>query len=302
MAKVPPPDPEMRRKALNLAMADALAHGVTSVQDFSKWDDWLALEAMEKDNRLPIRIAEWIDFNLPLETLKLRRASHDPNDPLLHLTQLKAFMDGSLGSRTAALAEPYRDDPNNEGIPRYDQDKLNTMASERAAAGFQLGFHAIGDQANHIALNAFEAAEQAAVPASAPPPAAHPDAAFVTSADIAHITPRDFRFRIEHAQVLLPGDFDRFAKLGVIASMQPSHLLTDMAWAGDRLGPERSQYAYAWRSMLDHHITLAFGTDYPVESINPMRGLYAAITRKNEAGTQSFHPEQKLTIQEAIYA
>jgi predicted amidohydrolase YtcJ len=199
------------------------------------------------------------------------------------------------------LAEPYRDDPGNEGIPRYDQEKLNLMASERAAAGFQLGFHAIGDEANHIALNAFEAAEQVARPASLPPPPPDPDAA-ITLDSIPPIGPRDYRFRIEHAQVLLPGDFDRFAKLGVIASMQPSHLLTDMAWAGDRLGPERSKYAYAWRSMLDHHITLAFGTDYPVESINPMRGLYAALTRKNEVGTQTFHPEQKLTIGEAIYA
>jgi len=212
-------------------------------------------------------------------------------------------MDGSLGSRTAALAEPYRDDPNNQGIPRYDQEKLNIMASERAAAGFQLGFHAIGDEANHIALNAFEAAEQAAVPASAPPLPPNPDTSIVLSSrSAAEGSASAFRFRIEHAQVLLPGDFDRFAALGVIASMQPSHLLTDMAWAADRLGPERSKYAYAWRSMLDHHITLAFGTDYPVEGINPMRGLYAAITRKNEAGTATFHPEQKLTIQEAIYA
>ena len=110
------------------------------------------------------------------------------------------------------------------------------------------------------------------------------------------------RFHIEHAQVLLPADFDRFAKLGVIASMQPSHLLSDMNWAAARLGANRSAYAYAWRSMLDHHITLVFGTDYPVEPISPFRGLYAAVTRKNEAGTASFHVEQKLTIAEAIYA
>jgi predicted amidohydrolase YtcJ len=190
---------------------------------------------------------------------------------------LKAFMDGSLGSRTAALAEPYSDEPNNSGIPRYaDQLKLNDLATARAAANFQLGFHAIGDEANTLALNAFEAAEQ--------------------------VAPPNPRFRIEHSQVLLPADFDRFARLNVIASMQPSHLLTDMAWATDRLGPERAKYAYAWRSFLDHHVTLAFGTDYPVESINPFRGLYSAITRQNEAGTQTFHPEQKLKLAEAIYA
>ncbi len=112
----------------------------------------------------------------------------------------------------------------------------------------------------------------------------------------------DFRFRIEHAQVVSPGAFQRFHDLGVIASMQPVHLLTDMAWAGQRLGPERSKRAYAWRSFLDHGVPLAFGTDYPVESINPMRGLYAAITRQNEAGTQTFEPQEKITIDEAIYA
>jgi predicted amidohydrolase YtcJ len=302
VSKIPPPDPETRRKAIDLAIADCLAHGVTSVQNsFSAWDDWLALEAMEKDNRLNLRIAMWMDFNLPLATLKSRRASHDPNDPLLHLTQLKGFMDGSLGSRTASLAEPYADDESNSGIPRYQQARLNEMASSRAAAGFQLGFHAIGDEANHMALNAFEAAEQVALPANAPPPRPDADSGIVSQSAPA-FTAKDLRFRIEHAQVLLPEDFDRYQKLGVIASMQPSHLLSDINWAGARLGPERSKYAYAWRSMLDHHIPLAFGTDYPVEAISPFRGLYAAVTRKNEAGTLSFHPEQKLTIQEALYA
>ena len=301
LRRIPPMEPEMRRSALNIAIADALAHGVTSVQDYSTWDDFLALEAMEQDGRLNLRIAEWLDFGTPIETLKLRRASHPANDPILHITQLKGFMDGSLGSRTAALAAPYADDPNNSGIPRYQPDTLNTMAAERAAVGFQLGFHAIGDEANSLALDAFEAAEQVAVPATRPAPPANPDAEVVTTRP-APFSPKDLRFRIEHAQVLLPKDFDRFAKLGVIASMQPSHLLTDMNWAEARLGPERSKYAYAWRSMLDHHILLAFGTDYPVESISPFRGLYAAVTRKNEAGTMSFHPEQKLTIAEAIYA
>ena len=281
-AKVPPPSSDTRRKALDLAIADALAHGVTSVQDFSDWEDWLVLESMEHTGALNLRFAEWIDFNLPLPILKSRRASHPDDDPLLHLTQLKGFMDGSLGSRTAALAEPYSDDPQNSGIPRYPQDKLSQMSAERAAAGFQLGFHAIGDEANTLALNAFAAAEQVAVPPAS--------------------SPADLRFRIEHAQVLLPPDFDRFATLGIIASMQPSHLLTDMNWAEARLGPARSKYAYAWRSMLDHHIVLAFGTDYPVESINPFRGLYAAITRKNVAGTMTFHPEQRISLSEAIYA
>jgi hypothetical protein len=214
-------------------------------------------------------------------------------------------MDGSLGSRTAAMEEPYSDDPGNSGLPRYDQDKLSQMAAERAAAGFQLGFHAIGDRANSMALNAFGVADQVA---NYPPqPAEHgpthdPDAPIVTKPEPGTPPPAALRFRIEHAQVLLPSDFDRFEEEGVIASMQPSHLLTDMNWAADRLGPERAKYSYAWRSMLSHHIPLAFGTDYPVESINPFRGLYAAITRQNEAGTKTYEPQEKLTLNEAIYA
>jgi hypothetical protein len=302
VSKIPPPTLEQRRQALTVAIADVLANGVTSVQDNSQWEDFLALEELEHTGKLNLRIAEWLAFDTPLATLKERRASHPADDLLLHLTQLKGFMDGSLGSRTAALDEPYSDDPGNSGLARYQQDKLNQMAAERAAAGFQLGFHAIGDRANAMALNAFGVADQVA---NLPPqPTEHgPDANIVTKAESgAPPPPAALRFRIEHAQVLLPEDFDRFEKQGVIASMQPSHLLTDMKWATDRLGPERIKYAYAWKSFLDHHVVLAFGTDYPVELINPFRGLYSAITRQNEAGTQTFQPQEKLSLNEAIYA
>ena len=299
--KIPPPSLEERRQALNIAIDDALAHGVTSVQDNSDWEDFLVLEELEHSGKLHLRVAEWLAFDQPLPVLEQRRASHRADDPLLHLTMLKGFMDGSLGSRTAALEEPYSDDPNNSGLPRYEQSKLTQLASERAAAGFQLGFHAIGDRANDMALNAFGAADQVANPA--PQPADHgPNANILTTPQPGPPTPASLRFRVEHAQVLLPQDFDRFASEGVIASMQPSHLLTDMKWATDRLGPERVKYAYAWRSFLDHNVTLAFGTDYPVESINPFRGLYAAVTRQNEAGTMTFQPQEKITLNEAIYA
>jgi predicted amidohydrolase YtcJ len=298
--KIPPPSYDVRRKALELSIQDALSHGVTSIQDFSDWDDWLVLEGMEREGKLPLRISEWIAFQEPIGVLDSRRASHDPHDLRLHLGMLKAFMDGSLGSRTAALNDPYADEPQNEGIPRYDQTRLNAMATARAADGFQLGFHAIGDRANDMALNAFAAAEQVARPANVPA-AKNPDASIVT-APAKEFSAKDFRFRIEHAQVVSPGAFERFAELGVIASMQPSHLLTDMAWAGARLGPERVKRAYAWKSFLDHGVTLAFGTDYPVESISPFRGLYSAITRQNEAGTQVYEPQERLTIEQAIYA
>jgi predicted amidohydrolase YtcJ len=299
---VPPPTSELRRKALDMSIADALAHGVTSVQDFSDWEDFLVLEEMEHAGKLKLRISEWLAFATPLEVLKQRRASHPADDPLLHLGMLKAFMDGSLGSRTAALEDPYSDDPNNSGLLRFaDEKKLNDMASARAAAGFQLGFHAIGDRANEVALNAFQAAELVARAPGQPAAPADPDGAIVNQA-VATPEPSQLRFRIEHAQVVEAEDFDRFAKLGVIASMQPSHLLTDMNWAAARLGPDRAPLSYTWKSFLDHGVVLAFGTDYPVESINPFRGLYAAITRQNEAGTQTYQPQEKITLNEAIYA
>jgi hypothetical protein len=301
VAKIPPPTLEQRRQALTVAIADIIANGVTTVQDNSDWEDFLAMEELEHTNKLPLRIGEWMDFNQPVEVLKQRRASHSSDDLRLHLTQLKGFMDGSLGSRTAAMEAPYSDDPGNSGLPRYDQDKLNQMAAERAAAGFQLGFHAIGDRANNMALNAFGVADQVAnFPPSPLEPG--PDARMVIKPERGTPPPAALRFRVEHAQVLLPGDFERFQKEGVIASMQPSHLLTDMKWATDRLGPERIKYAYAWKSFLDHNVVLAFGTDYPVELINPFRGLYAAITRQNEAGTQTFEPQEKISLNEAIYA
>jgi predicted amidohydrolase YtcJ len=279
---IPPPTSEERRQALEIAIADANANGVTSVQDFSDWEDFLVLEDLERTGKLHLRVSEWLSFDLPVATLKKMQAAHSSSDPFLHTTMLKGFMDGSLGSRTAALNAPYSDDPGNSGIPRYDQKTLDQMATERAEAGFQLGFHAIGDRANDMALTAFERAQQA--------PHAH-----ITAADTS-------RYRIEHAQVVSPGDFDRFARLHVIASMQPSHLLTDMNWAEARLGPDRVKCSYAWRSFLDHNVVLAFGTDYPVESVNPFRGLYAAVTRQNEAGTKTYQPQEKIILNEAIYA
>jgi hypothetical protein len=271
---IPPPSPEERRKADELAIADALAHGVTSVQDFSDWQDFLVFEELEKEGKLNLRITEWLPFKDSLDELKRMRAHHDLNDPMLHTGMLKGFMDGSLGSRTAALKAPYADDPGNTGLPQYTQPQLNQMAVERARAGFQLGFHAIGDKAAAMALNAY----------------AQPG-----------ISTRA-RNRIEHAQVVDPADIPRFAKLGVIASMQPNHLLTDLNWAEARLGPRRAAYSYAWKAFLDAGVPLAFGTDYPVEPITPFRGLYAAVTRMSESGKKSYFPENKLTRGQALYA
>lgn len=271
---IPPPSHEERRKGDVLAINDALAHGVTSVQDFSAWDDFLTFEDMEKEGKLNLRITEWLPFNNSLKQLKEERSHHDLNDPLLHTGMLKGFMDGSLGSHTAAMKAPFADDAANTGLPQYTQPQLNAMALARAKAGFQLGFHAIGDKAAAMALEAY----------------AQPGVS------------KTARNRIEHAQVVDPADIQKFAKLGVIASMQPNHLLTDMNWAMDRLGPKRAAYSYAWKTFLDAGVPLAFGTDYPVEPITPFRGLYAAVTRMNEQGTKSYFPENKLTRGQALHA
>jgi predicted amidohydrolase YtcJ len=271
---IPPPTVHERRKGDELAIEDALAHGVTSAQDNSDWEDFLVYEEMEKEGKLHLRITEWLPFAAPLEELKAHRAHHDANDPMLHTGMLKGFMDGSLGSRTAAMKQPYSDDPKNTGLPQYTQERLNQMTVERAKAGFQMGFHAIGDKAVSMALNAFS---QSGVPVTA-------------------------RNRVEHAQVVDAPDFERFKKLGVIASMQPNHLLTDVNWAMDRIGPERAKGAYAWKRFLDEGVPLAFGTDYPVEPITPFRGLFEAVTRTNEDGTKSLSLQDKLTRGQALFA
>ena len=275
--KIPPPSPAQRRRAAELALEDAARSGITSAQDNSDWEDFLTYEQMEKEGKLTLRIAEWLPFDAPVEKLVKMRQHHPQKDPMLHTTMLKGFMDGSLGSRTAAMLAPYDDDPKNAGIPRYEQEKLNPMAAERAKAGFQIGFHAIGDRGARMALQAFAYASEKS-------------------------GKKNLRFRIEHDQVIAPEDFKQFKALGVIASVQPNHLLTDMNWAEAHIGAERAKHSYPWKEFEDNGIPLAFGTDYPVEPITPFRGLYAAVTRKNEAGTKEYFPEQKLGIHEAIAA
>lgn len=286
-AKIPPPTPSQRRRAIELALAEAARWGVTSAQDNSDWADFLVYEDLQREGKLTLRITEWLPFRAPLATLQQHRAHHNEKDPLLRTGLLKGVMDGTLGSRTAAMLEPYSDEASNRGLPQYAQDELNRMAAERLLSGFQFGFHAIGDAAAEMALDAFEYAR---------------DEYRRTQGGGRGETQRDFRHRIEHAQVLAPGHYQRMKELGVIASMQPNHLLTDMNWAQSRIGPERAKLSYPWRSMLKNGVPLAFGTDYPVEPITPFRGLYAAVTRKNEAGTQEYVPAEALTIGEAIAA
>jgi hypothetical protein len=282
---IPQPTLDVRREAIETALADLASHGVTSAQDFSSWEDFQVYEELEKEGRLTARISEWLPFNDSLEEIKRKRDSHPQSDLMLHTGMLKGFMDGSLGSKTAAMLEPYSDDPGNTGIPQYDPAKLNAMTRERVLAGYQIGFHAIGDRGVQMALDAFAEAEKAAKDAK------------VKAADGSS----DYRLRVEHAQVTTPQQIARFKELKVIASMQPSHLLTDMYWAESRLGPKRAATSYAWAEFLKHGVVLAFGTDYPVEPVTPFRGLYSAVTRMSEDGKKTY-VGQRLTIEQAIAA
>jgi len=290
---IPATSPAKRRRAIETALQDIARNGVTSVQDFSdsenseaNWQDFKVFEQLEREGKLTVRISEWLPFTDSLATLQQHRDAHSRSDSMLHTGMLKAFLDGSLGSHTAAMLQPFADDPRNSGLPRYEPTKLNEMSKERIQAGFQLGFHAIGDKAVQMALDAFAEAEKAAREQGLKAPDGT----------------ENFRLRVEHAQVTNPAEVAGFRKLNVIASMQPCHLLSDMRWAESRLGAERAAHSYAWSEFLDHGVALAFGTDYPVEPVSPFRGLYAAVTRKSEDGKVEYFPDQKLTMEQAIAA
>jgi len=285
-AVIPKLNHEQSRRALELALEDLASHGVTSAQDNSSWEDFQIYEEFEREGKLTARISEWLPFDDSIDALNSKRNAHRSSDDMLHTGMLKGFMDGSLGSKTAALIEPYSDDPKNSGLPQYDKAKLESMTKERVLAGYQIGFHAIGDKGVQMALDAFAEAEKAAKDGK------------VAAADGG----TDYRLRVEHAQVTTPLQIARFKELKVIASMQPNHLLTDMNWAESRLGPKRAAHSYAWAEFLRRGVVLAFGTDYPVEPVTPFRGLYCAVTRESENGKKSYYPDQKITIEQALAA
>ena len=287
--RIPEYTEAQRRRSFALVMEEASQYGVTSLQDNSVlfpgdsnnygWKNYLVLEQLRSEGKLKVRITEWLPFSFPLERLEEMRRAGGTSDPWLKTGALKLVLDGSLGSRTAALLAPYSDDPATSGILRLDPAEVMQKAVERDRAGFQLAFHAIGDRGNRVALDAFAAAAAAN-------------------------GPRERRDRIEHAQVVASGDFARFASLGVVASMQPSHAIDDERWAAERLGPERVKGAYAWHTMEENGVHLAFGTDYPVESINPLRGIYACVTRELPEGGPpgGWQPQEKLPMEDCLRA
>jgi hypothetical protein len=280
---IPAPTMEYRKRALAAALAEAARWGVTSVQDdsvrFGSWENFLVMRELKNEGKLTVRVTEWLPFDLPVEKLKEMQREGGTDDPWLRTGALKYQIDGSGGSRTAAMLDPFAVEPDNRGMLFYEPEELERLVIERDAAGFQVALHAIGDRAIRITLDAFEAARAAN-------------------------GRRDSRHKIEHVQYVHRDDVPRFRALGVIASMQPAHLLAEIRWTSTLIGREREHQAYAVNSLLMAGAVVAFGTDYPVENIPPLRNLYAAVAREFEAGGPEggWQPQERVNIEQALRA
>jgi predicted amidohydrolase YtcJ len=263
---------------IKIALQQAAQLGVTSIQTSVTFNEYEILRRLKKNDEITARINVWFSINA-LDTLILRNMHAGDGDELLRIGFLKIFLDGTLGSGTALFAEPYTDDSLTSGCAQYTEKDFSNLIARAHKSGFQTGTHAVGSLAVEWVLNAIDSAQ--------------------------HVYgDTKLRHRIEHAQVISDGDFARFAPGGVIASMQPTHCTTDLRFCEQRIGKERSNGAYAWRTLINNHAMLAFGTDWPVEPLDPMRGLYSAITRTNiETGQPEggWFPKQRLTLQEAIH-
>jgi predicted amidohydrolase YtcJ len=278
---VPAPTLAQTRRGIRAALDLAARTGVTSVQSDASEQDVQVYRALADADSLSVRVYAWFPLDLRvIQALRERGITAHSGDEWVRMGMLKGYTDGTLGSRTAFMLEPFADDHSTHGLPQYSNAQLDSLITAADAAGLQVILHAIGDAANRQALDAFERAAAAN-------------------------GPRPRRHRIEHAQVIDREDIPRFRRLGVIASMQPTHATSDMRWAETRIGRERAvEGAYAWRSLLDAGAVVVFGTDFPVEPMPPVEGIYSAVTRQSreEPGVPpgGWLPEQRLTRQEAI--
>jgi hypothetical protein len=301
---IPQPDQPTLFKGLETALDMARRYGITSVQDNSGYETTKLYRAFLQQDKLTVRVSEWQDFEDSIEKLKAQRtefASFKDNPARLKLGALKGYVDGTLGSKTAAMLAPFSDDAGNSGIPRRPPEELTRMMVERAKEDFQIALHAIGDRANRMALEGFAAIQKEPQIAIHTTPVRSSDGG--VSWDSTYLPRRkNARHRIEHAQVVSPADFKRFAELGIIASMQPSHAISDKRWAESRLGEYRVLGAYAWHLMKSYQVHVPFGTDFPVEPINPYNTLYAAVSRQDAEGDPigGWQPQERLTMAEAI--
>jgi predicted amidohydrolase YtcJ len=279
LSVIPVPSASQSDSAINRALAWAASKGVTGVSDVSvPWFEVAALKRAKAKGALTTRISVYVplgDWRRMADTVR----ANGPGDAWLRVAGVKGYVDGSLGSTTALFYEPYNDAPATSGLMVTPEDSLRRWIGGADSAGLQVVVHAIGERANGLLLDIYD------------------------SVATTH-GPRDRRFRIEHAQHLRRQDIDRIARTGVIASMQPYHAVDDGRWAEKRIGPERIRTTYAFRSLLDRGARLAFGSDWTVAPLDPLLGIYAAVTRRTLDGKHpgGWVPQEKITVEEALRA
>ena len=275
---VPAAPAALEDRALDTAMTYVASHGVTSVVNVGSWNDLAIFTRAQAAGRLRTRIYAAVPLS-SWEQLRDTVAARGRGDAWLALGGLKGFVDGSLGSHTAAMQAPFADAPHDSGFFVTPAESLYAWTSGADKAGLHVMVHAIGDRAIATQLDIYERVAK-------------------------ENGPRDRRFRIEHAQHIAPADIPRFAQLGVIASMQPYHAIDDGRWAEKVIGAERAKGTYAFRSLLDAKATLAFGSDWFVAPPTPLEGIYAAVTRRtlDDRNAAGWVPEQKITVEEALRA
>ncbi len=274
---LPSPSDESVNRSVERAVEAVRQFGLTTVQDCSDSEALDAYKRLLREDRLTCRLTLW--FPLEGDLIRYKKLRNELRGPMLRFGLLKGFLDGTMGSRTAAFFTPYLDDSTTSGILQLTSEKLDEAVLLADKDGFQVALHAIGDRAIRMGLDAYGLARKIN-------------------------GPREIRHRLEHVQSISKEDIPRFKTLGVIASMQPSHCIFDMPWAEARLGRERCRTAYAWKSLLEGGARLAFGSDWPVAPLNPLVGIYAAVSRCDTTGSPEggWNPQEKLTITEAIDA
>ncbi len=275
---IPPYSFEQKKAAFVTGLAHAAQLGVTSFQDNMCQLDFLVYQNLLQENRLTARVSGWLPIS-ELNFLQQIGIRAGFGDEKLRLGTLKIFVDGSMGAGSALFFQPYHDDPRTSGLAVTSEQELAQQIAAANTAGLQLAIHAIGDKANYIVLHTLEQ----------------------NNAGNPH---NRLRHRIEHAQVVRPEDLSLFSTTGAIASIQPSHLSDDQVWAEKRIGFARCQNAYRVNSFFENNIPVALGTDWPVESLNPLLGIYAAVTRQTVSGrpTDGWFPKEKISLAQAIFS
>jgi predicted amidohydrolase YtcJ len=280
-AKIPEPSFAEKIEAAEASLRHAAENGVTSVHEMADAASFEVFEELARRSRLTTRVYVYIPIT-EVDTLARLKLKSPFGSPYLKLAGLKGFVDGSLGSATAYFFEPYTDDPGTSGLlhgQMFPEGIMEKRIMEADRAGLQLAIHAIGDRANSLLLDMYEKA-------------------------VAANGPRDRRWRVEHAQHLRPADIVRFGRLGLVAAVQPYHLVDDGRWAEGKIGPERARTTYAFRSLREAGAILAFGSDWTVAPLSPILGIYAAVTRRTLDGKKpgGWIPEEKVSVEEAVRA